>query len=284
MLQALILSSSPEAQSNTLLRQSLKQIGIQSYVVDPRHCEWSLNSRAVFYRGNQLPSADMSIPRLGFWTYKVGLSLHSTLEAHGAIPINSFRQLCWVSQKPLLLAELKRHGVPVPQTWFFHREENPRLWPHGFSDRVVFKTYQGSQGKGVAAARGEHDQKMWMDFLRTAKVDFLAQEFIVGEDIRSLWFRDQPLGTIARHSQNNDFRANLHLGGHAEKTQLRKKEQELCRKVMQITGLDFAGIDFFRRPQGPVFLEVNPYPGFTGLAKALGHSFPRKLSQALKQL
>ena len=96
-------------------------------------------------------------------------------------------------------------------------------------------------------------------FLEKSCDQFIIQEYM--EDIkkgdkRIILFNGEPVGAINRIPGDQDVRANLHVGGVAEKTIITKKESAICKEIgpsLIEKGLVFAGIDVI----GEKLTEIN---------------------------
>ena len=126
---------------------------------------------------------------------------------------------------------------------------------------IIIKPLYGNGGNGVFYIK--EDDKNFNSivetFLERSSEPFIFQEYI--EDIkkgdkRIILFNGDPVGSINRIPSENDVRANLHVGGVAEKTYLTKKEIEICKEIgpsLMKNGLVFAGIDVI----GEKLTEIN---------------------------
>ena len=126
---------------------------------------------------------------------------------------------------------------------------------------IIIKPLYGNGGNGVFYIK-ENDKNfnsIVETFLERSSEPFIFQEYI--EDIkkgdkRIILFNGDPVGAINRIPSENDIRANLHVGGVAEKTYLTKKEIEICKEIgpsLMKNGLVFAGIDII----GEKLTEIN---------------------------
>lgn len=107
---------------------------------------------------------------------------------------------------------------------------------------------------------------------------WIVQECIqdsLGYDVRvfSVQERNHP---IERHNKHS-FRSNLHQGGAASPTVLTTEEIKLCESIHSRSGLHYSGIDFLRSRSGPLFLEINPSPGFEGIDQAYSNNIAASL-------
>lgn len=87
----------------------------------------------------------------------------------------------------------------------------------------------------------------------------IAQKFlpeIRQGDKRIILFDGEPVGAISRIPDEHDIRSNLCVGGSAQKTNLTKREYEICQKIapyLRDNSLFFVGIDVI----GDYLTEIN---------------------------
>ena len=72
-------------------------------------------------------------------------------------------------------------------------------------------------------------------------------------------------GTYKRIAAPGEFRANIHLGGSAEKIIVSKQIRSLAIKACKSLNLEVAGVDIINSSRGPLVLEVNSSPGLEGI-------------------
>jgi glutathione synthase len=94
---------------------------------------------------------------------------------------------------------------------------------------------------------------------RVAQEPLIAQLYlpeIRTGDKRIILVEGEPLGAVNRVPPDGDARANLHVGGRAEKATLTKRDLEICEAlgpVLREQGLIFVGIDVI----GTWLTEIN---------------------------
>jgi len=126
---------------------------------------------------------------------------------------------------------------------------------------IVVKPLYGNGGHGVFVIK--KDDKNFHSliemFMERNNEQFVLQEYlpeITKGDKRIILINGQPLGAINRIPGEDDVRANLHVGGEAQKTTLSKKEMYICETIgpyLKKKGLLFAGIDVI----GGKLTEIN---------------------------
>ena len=127
--------------------------------------------------------------------------------------------------------------------------------------RAVLKPLDGAGGSGVVSiALDDRNTRALIDILtREGKELALCQEYLpaVREgDKRVLVLDGEPLGAILRVPRADDIRANIHVGGQVQATELTAAEDRLVRDVgrrLRDYGLWFVGLDLI----GERLIEVN---------------------------
>jgi glutathione synthase len=117
--------------------------------------------------------------------------------------------------------------------------------------RAVIKPLDGAGGSGVAVLGSDDVNLKPLVGLLTAEGRRLAmvQEFqpsVVQGDKRVLLLDGQVLGTIRRVPRSGDIRANIHVGGRVEHTDLTADEQAMVLAIgkrLSRVGLWFVGLD-----------------------------------------
>jgi glutathione synthase len=127
--------------------------------------------------------------------------------------------------------------------------------------RAVLKPIDGAGGRGVVLLSvGDPNLRSLVD-LQTAEGTrlVLVQEYLpmVREgDKRVLVLDGEPLGALLRVPREDDFRANIHVGGRVGPTRLTDGEQSLVRDVGSVLsehGLWLVGLDLI----GGKLIEIN---------------------------
>lgn len=127
--------------------------------------------------------------------------------------------------------------------------------------RAVLKPLDGAGGSGVVAlTKGDRNNRALVDLLtHEGREQALVQEFqpeIRQGDKRVLLLDGEPLGAILRVPREDDIRANIHVGGRVEATELTAAEAELVEDLaptLRRHGLWFVGLDLI----GGRLIEVN---------------------------
>ncbi len=127
--------------------------------------------------------------------------------------------------------------------------------------KIVLKPLDGFGGEGISLLE-ERDGETAATVAKTTedgKVFAMAQEFIDGVtegDKRVIMLDGKPLGAVLRMPPEGGFICNFHSGGKPQKTELNKRDTEICAALgpyLAETGIYFAGIDIV----GGMLTEIN---------------------------
>ncbi|MCG8592977.1 MAG: glutathione synthase [Kiloniellales bacterium] len=126
---------------------------------------------------------------------------------------------------------------------------------------IVIKPLFGNGGADVFHIRPEDDNlnALLEMFTRIYREPIMVQRYlpeIRQGDKRIILIDGEPAGAVNRVPPAGEARANLHVGGRAEKSELTPREQEICVRlgpVLAERGLVFVGIDVI----GDYLTEIN---------------------------
>ncbi|MDJ0981791.1 MAG: glutathione synthase, partial [Kiloniellales bacterium] len=126
---------------------------------------------------------------------------------------------------------------------------------------IVIKPLFGNGGADVFHIRPEDDNlnALLEMFTRIYREPIMVQRYlpeIRQGDKRIILIDGEPVGAVNRVPPAGEARANLHVGGRAEKSDLTPREQEICARLgptLAERGLVFVGIDVI----GDYLTEIN---------------------------
>jgi glutathione synthase len=127
--------------------------------------------------------------------------------------------------------------------------------------RAVIKSLDTAGGTGVASlATGDDNARAIVDIMTgEGERQVLVQEFLPAVragDKRVMLLDGKPLGAILRVPRRDDFRANIHVGGHVQPTTLTAAELAIVEQVgpeLSRAGLWLVGLDLI----GERLIEIN---------------------------
>ena len=139
----------------------------------------------------------------------------------------------------------------IPQTYITGNLESFKYLLKKYK-KVVIKTLFNKGGDGVEKVDIKNPNEANNEFMKLIniyQVPVVVQKFIENVkngDKRIILLDGNPVGFINRIPSKGNFKANLHLGGKAETTELSNKEIEICKslkKILKKEKLFFVGID-----------------------------------------
>jgi ribosomal protein S6--L-glutamate ligase len=183
-------------------------------------------------------------------------------ERLGVRTINARAAVDAVHNKLDMAVALAAAGVPVPPTWVgppsrLARRIPPSAYP------VVLKPIFGDNANGLRMIG--HSQELGE--LQWPEPVALAQRYVAGDgwDLK-LYGIGERLFAVRKPSP-------FHPRGEPPPTEVRRLSLtpaliglgERCRRLF---GLELLGIDCLETPDGPVVIEVNEFPNYTGVPRA----------------
>jgi glutathione synthase len=126
---------------------------------------------------------------------------------------------------------------------------------------IIVKPLYGNGGAGVFRLQpGDTNLGALVELFQTVfREPFMVQQYrpeVRAGDKRIILVDGEPAGAINRVPSESETRSNLHVGGTAKKTQLTKREHEICERLgpeLKRRGLIFTGIDVI----GDYLTEIN---------------------------
>jgi len=224
----------------------------------------------MYYCGELVASDhyDIIVPRIDIPDTSYGYKVLRQFQALGVYAVDTAYSLELARNKLRCFQYLMRHKVPFPATAFSYASEGyKRILKAIGEPPFVIKLNEGTQGIGVFLAE---NKKQAINFLRTFEqfdAEIMLQEFIgesSGEDLRCFVVGDKVVAAMRREAQDDDFRANISLGGHAFKADLSEDEERIALEAAKALKLSIGGIDIIRSDRGPLVIEINGAPDFCG--------------------
>jgi glutathione synthase len=126
---------------------------------------------------------------------------------------------------------------------------------------IVLKPLFGNGGAGVFHLRpGDDNLSSLLEMYASAyREPVMVQRYLPevrAGDKRIILVEGEPVGAVNRVPPEGEARANLHVGGRAQKTELTEREREICAAIgpsLREQGLVFVGIDVI----GDWMTEIN---------------------------
>jgi ribosomal protein S6--L-glutamate ligase len=192
-----------------------------------------------------------------------GMSILEAAESVGIPTINNSRAIRLVRDKAVAAAFAHAHGLPMPPTYF---AAHPRLLKQIPAEEypLVVKPSNGSSCRGIYLLKGPEDLTA-LEIAEAHDSFFLAQRYAEnsGFDIKVYVTGREVYAAIAKQSV-------LHGETRERFIPLTPALRKLALDVGKIFGLDIYGIDVVETPQGLAVLDINDFPSFGGVPRAVG--------------
>jgi ribosomal protein S6--L-glutamate ligase len=223
----------------------------------------------LFFRNRPLSRYDAVIPRIGASITMYGTAVVRQFEQMGVFTLNSSNAISVSRDKLRSIQILSRHEIGIPATAFArNRQSVLHAIDHVGGAPVIIKLLEGSQGIGVILADTVKIAEAIIETLQSARQNVLIQKFVResrGRDVRAFVVGDRVVAAMRRYAVGEEFRANVHRGGHTEPVTLEPSYEKTAIYAAQIMGLRVAGVDMMETHDGPQVLEVNSSPGLEGI-------------------
>lgn len=229
----------------------------------------SLCKPEIRYGGKSVEGEfDAIIPRIDIPYTSIGFKILRQFQAAGVYVVDTAYSLELARNKLRCLQYLQKQEVQFPATGFSYASK-------GYDSIIrlmgqppfVIKLNEGTQGTGVFLADDEKTARNLLKTFAQLDTEVMLQEFIQesqGEDLRCFVVGGKVVAAMRRKSQDGDFRANISLGGHAYDVDLTDEERDISIKAAEAIKLNVAGVDVIRSERGPLVIEINGAPDFTG--------------------
>lgn len=181
--------------------------------------------------------------------------------------------------------QLAYKNCPCPSTWVVHMSQ---------ISAVQKKLLSTLQLPVIVKARGGSGTRVWKcdsksalerkvaELKKEGKDGLLVfQEFIENQgDIRVVVYKNQVIASIERSAAPGEFLNNVSQGGSARAITISAAERRLALAAAKVIGLDLAGVDIVRSPEGPLLFEVNKAPDITSFNEAAGFDIAARIAEA----
>jgi ribosomal protein S6--L-glutamate ligase len=284
-----ILSRGPKLYSTRRLKQACAERGHRATVLNTLDftIEVAQGEPQLYYKDQPLPRYDVVIPRIGHSITFFGTAVVRQFEQMGVFCVNTSQAISVSRDKLRSIQILSRHRVGLPRTSFVRRRGTilPTMERMG-GPPVVIKVLEGTQGIGVILADSSKVAEAIVETLHGANQNVLIQQFVKesrGRDIRALVVGNRVVAAMRRVAQGDEFRSNVHRGGHVEGVRLDAEYERTAIRAAQILGLRLAGVDMLEGSGGPRIMEVNSSPGLEGIEAATGVDVAGAIVETIEQ-
>ena len=148
----------------------------------------------------------------------------------------------------------------MPPTLITSDEAEIKAFRDDYKD-IIVKPLYGNGGAGVFRLQpGDQNLNSLLElFTDLYREPLIVQQYLPDVrkgDKRIILVDGKPVGALNRVPAEGESRSNMHVGGRPEKSELTKREQEICEQIgpeLKARGLIFVGIDVI----GDYLTEIN---------------------------
>jgi len=193
------------------------------------------------------------------------LELVKTIEALGKKVIESSEVYYYTEDKWMFFLKCKEHNIPTPDTKLLSDNLNSARkeleefnhWP------IILKRVEGCQGDFVEKAENANEaisliKKFWKK--GNERLPILAQEFIKSPSYRVTTVGNKIIQTALKESHG--WKSTAVYAEKLDKFDVDKSLERLVKKILKSCKLNICGIDFLKKENKWIVLEVNSAPSF----------------------
>jgi ribosomal protein S6--L-glutamate ligase len=189
-----------------------------------------------------------------------GLALLRTAERAGVRVCTPWGAVSTVRNKPRAVEVLARRAIPMPRTFLAHCPAALRSVP-GECYPLILKPYLGDNARGIVVIHTPED----LDELDWTDAMALAQRYVdVGGVDLKLYVAGHRVWAVRRRSPL----VGTNGGSRAAPAEVTPQLRRLARECGAAFGLHLFGVDAVETPDGPLIVDVNDFPNYTGIDEA----------------
>jgi RimK family alpha-L-glutamate ligase len=193
------------------------------------------------------------------------MDLLHNLENLGMYVINPAKSIERSVDKYYALALLEKNGVSVPRTAVTESHEQALRCFHELGGDIVVKPLFGSRGIGATRISDPNIAERVFRTISFYHGVLYLQEFIPHgfSDIRAFVIGNQVIASMRRVAKS--WKTNVSLGAKPVAIKLNQELETLAVKAARVVGCKVSGVDILEGPNGPLVIELNSQPGWSGL-------------------
>ncbi|KKO49246.1 peptidase S6 [Arsukibacterium sp. MJ3] len=264
-----ILSTDQEKDDHSLL-EAAKAKGHHVELCNIRDISMVLNNdESVIYcrEQNITKTFDAIVPRLNVSFTDYGTNVLQQFICSQTYVSESPSALRLGRDKLKSLQYLLARGLPFPATAIAYSPQGFRQLATTIGTPMIVKLIESTEGNGIFLAHNLKEMDNLVNTLGQLGASYVIQSFVeeaAGTDVRAFVIGGKVVAAMCRRSKDGDFRSNVALGAHSEAYELTAEEEEIVLSATAAIGINIAGVDFVHSDKGPLLLEINISPDFTG--------------------
>ncbi len=254
-------------------------------VINAALCSLDVSSSQpkIMYEGEDIGMAfDAIIPRIMPSLTGYAAAVLRQFEMNGIYTTARSIAIVRARDKFRAIQLLAKSNIDIPRTIFSRESAKIDSLIEEVGLPAIVKLDKSTQGKGVVIAETRKAAKSVLQAFYVLDSSVLLQEFIAeseGSDIRAFVVGNRVVASMKRQSLTDDFRSNLHQGGHGSAIKLTPEQEKVALRAAKAMGLQICGVDMILSDRGPLVLEVNATPGIEGIEAVTKRDVADKIIQ-----
>lgn len=196
---------------------------------------------------------------------ELAIEVSKTLEELGKVVIENPKVYYYTENKWMFYVKCKKNKIPSPKTILLPcrlggvKRELVKFngWP------VVLKKISGEQGEFVEKAENVEEAlviiaKFWEKSVDRAPI--IAQEFIRSKSYRVTVIGDKIVQTTLK--DGHGWKATAMYSEKLESFEMNEELEKLVKKIVNVSKMNICGIDFMKRGDEWLAVEINAEPSF----------------------
>ncbi len=192
------------------------------------------------------------------------IEFEKTIEELGKKVIDPSKTYYSNEDKWIFYLKCKEHGIPAPETILLSEDlniikdelKNFGKWP------VILKRVLGTCGEFVEKAGTMTEAakiiKKWR--MKNASIPIIAQEFVRSPSYRVTLINKKIVQTALKESKG--WKATGVYAKNIKRFEIDKSLHEMIKKITKVSDIKICGIDFLKKGNQWLALEINSAPGF----------------------
>jgi glutathione synthase/RimK-type ligase-like ATP-grasp enzyme len=245
-----------QAQPNGLIL-ALRSAGHEALCLDPETSAYALED------GRWIENLDLIVARGRSFQL---LSMLGWAEGRGARTINRRAAIAAVHNKADMAVLMAGARIPMPQTFLGPVRELYKMIPSQIYP-IILKPIFGDNSRGLRLINSPEEMRL----VEWPEPAALAQRFIAndGHDLKLYGIGDEICAVRKPSPVNLAVHADMNVRSEkAGLVPLTAGLEELGRNLRRLFGLELYGVDCIETAEGPVVIEVNEFPNYTGVPDA----------------
>jgi ribosomal protein S6--L-glutamate ligase len=186
---------------------------------------------------------------------RFGLALLREATTPGVTVATPWDAVTAIRNKPRAVSRMAAAGIPMPRTWLANRPAMLRSIPRTCYP-LILKPHLGDNAQGIVVLGdpADIDDLDWTDGMT------LAQRYVDagGVDLK-LYVAGERVWAVRRASPLNGSKRPT------EQVAVDRELRDLAAACRRLFGLDLLGIDVLESRSGPLVVDVNDFPNYTGV-------------------